>query len=387
MLTNPTLSPTATRAKSESLLPAATRAKILDHLHRLLLPELHRRFAHYDEMDAALYADFVASIPTVSPLQPCEASLITTSLTYDDQNIDPKHMFHLPMSSRIALKKSSKLWLTIPNTIAEPLSFSQKIDSDSTAWGKAVATIDASAVTVFSYIWNQQSYEHINYTAAEEGAAALRKVIFIPNSRSMLYVNLVNLGMAMQPRVFATWMAWERHEDGSFTLGFTNMEDLKQREQLEEKRIEVRQAMITNAHEQLCALSTITNSAALCPPSPPLFTYACAPSRRCPLLTPLPPLQVHELEYRIVDARQARDEQLTASLEASASRLRGAILHLEQTDAAVTAAISALEEDPGASKAIHGSVKGFWQIKPQAKNVCKVTYLVKAEVGGSIPKR
>jgi len=45
----------------------------------------------------------------------------------------------------------------------------------------------------------------------------------------------------------------------------------------------------------------------------------------------------------------------------------------------------ALEADAAASKAIRGTVRGYWRIKPLAPSVCEVTYIAQAELGGSIP--
>jgi len=44
-----------------------------------------------------------------------------------------------------------------------------------------------------------------------------------------------------------------------------------------------------------------------------------------------------------------------------------------------------IQQDPIASKAIRGTVRGYWRIKPLASSVCQVTYLIQAELGGSIP--
>ena len=44
-----------------------------------------------------------------------------------------------------------------------------------------------------------------------------------------------------------------------------------------------------------------------------------------------------------------------------------------------------IKQDPIASKAIRGTVRGYWRIKPLAPSVCQVTYMAQAELGGSIP--
>jgi len=45
----------------------------------------------------------------------------------------------------------------------------------------------------------------------------------------------------------------------------------------------------------------------------------------------------------------------------------------------------AIRKDPAASRAIVGTVEGFWRFKPVADNVCEVTYLLQVKLNGSIP--
>ena len=101
----------------------------------------------------------------------------------------------------------------------------QKIDNDSSAWGKAVATIDRSHTHVFSYLWNQDTYEHVRRSAEAEGITALNKIVHVADSHSMLLAFTVSFGLGVSPRVFATWMAWRKEDDGSFTIAFTPMEE------------------------------------------------------------------------------------------------------------------------------------------------------------------
>ena len=44
-----------------------------------------------------------------------------------------------------------------------------------------------------------------------------------------------------------------------------------------------------------------------------------------------------------------------------------------------------IKRDPIASKAIRGTVRGYWRIQSLAPSVCQVTYLVQADLGGSVP--
>jgi len=180
----------------------------------------HARFARR-------YAHFESTIPNSPPIQPHESALVDTSLTFDDQNFDSRPLTAREEFEIDLMGVRTDGWKRIPNTIASPVAFFQKIDDDSSAWGKAVATVDASHTHVFSYLWNQHSYDHINRNADKEGADALNKVVFPPDSRSMLRANIVNFGLAVSARVFSTWLVWRQEPDESFTIAIAPMSDYK----------------------------------------------------------------------------------------------------------------------------------------------------------------
>jgi len=167
------------------------------------------------------YAHFESTIPNSPPIQPHESALIDTSLQYDDRYRD---------ANVIALAQS---WQRVPNTIASPVAYFQKIgfgdmsDGDSSAWGKAVATVDASHTHVFSYLWNMHSCEHMDSHEEKAGPDALNKVVFPPDSHSMLRAFVVNFGMAVSARVFSTWLVWRQEPDNSFIIAFAPMGDYK----------------------------------------------------------------------------------------------------------------------------------------------------------------
>jgi len=154
----------------------------------------HARFARR-------YAHFESTIPNSPPIQPHEFNHVDISLSNDDESV-------------------SEQWSRVSNSIASPVAYFQKIGSDSSAFGKAVATVDASHTRVFSYLWNQHSYGHMNRNADKEGTNTLNKFVFPPNSHSMLRVNIVNFGMGVSARVFSTWFVWRQEPDKSFTLAF-----------------------------------------------------------------------------------------------------------------------------------------------------------------------
>ena len=135
-------------------------------------------------------------------------------------------------------------WKRIPNTIASPVAYFQKIDDDSSAWDKAVTTVDASHTHVFSYLWNQHSYERTKRNVGREGPDALRKVVFVPDSHSVLTVFVMNLGLALSKRVFSTWLVWRQDPDGSFTIAFAPMSYYKR---LNSARAEIDNAIESDA--------------------------------------------------------------------------------------------------------------------------------------------
>ena len=178
------------------------------------------------------YAHFASAIPNSPPIQRHESTLIDTSLKFDDQHRDADIIY------------LARRWQRVPNTVTSPVAYYQKIDNDpeiedsSSTWGKAVATVDASHTHVFSYIWNQHSYEHTKHHVEREGHDALNKVVYPLDSRSMLKANVVNFGLGVSARVLSTWFVWRQEPDKSFTMAFAPMSDL-QHQGLEKLRLEL----------------------------------------------------------------------------------------------------------------------------------------------------
>ena len=223
-------------------------------------------------------------------------------------------------------------------TVLEPVEFFQKSENNAGAWGKAVATIDASAARVFAGVWCLNSHgakrEYSDYYGSNN---ALRRVIHIrPNSHSMIYVNLVPLGMAISDRVFATWFCWRKEPDNSFVITWTPLEDY--------------------AVESADTLSAQVKN----------FTAAQEEQRY--------------LTFGSMDA-QAQ----VKAFEEDAEDLKLLMLQIESRKARVNEVNDLIKQDPIASKAIRGTVRGYWRIKPLAPSICQATYLVQAELGGSLP--
>ena len=72
--------------------------------------------------------------------------------------------------------------------------------------------------THVSCVWRRRYVE-------ETGPDALRKVVLIPDSHSMLIVNLLRLPSPVSNRVFATWLTWRKEPDNTFILAWAPMED------------------------------------------------------------------------------------------------------------------------------------------------------------------
>ena len=179
----------------------------------------HARFARR-------YAHFESTIPNSPPIQHHESALVDTSLIFDNQHFDRRPLTKQLEMDLIGARTDG--WKRISNTVASPVAYFQKIDDDgSSVWGKAVTTVDASHTRVFSYLWNQHSYDHMKRHVEKEGVDTLNKVVFSPDSHSMLRVFMVNFGLAFSSRVFSTWFVWRQEPDESFTMAFAPMGDYK----------------------------------------------------------------------------------------------------------------------------------------------------------------
>jgi len=223
---------------------------------------------------------------------------------------------------------SHSLRSLVQGTVREPVEFYQKFESNAGAWGKAVATIDASAVRVFADKWCLDSFAQGRKHVKEEGSDALFSVVRVPNSRSMLYVNLVRIGM-VSDRVFATWFSWRQEEDGSFVMAWAPLEDY--------------------AEESADAFEQVKN-------------YTKAQETR------------RSLEGDTPEAYRRDAEDLKRMME-----------HIASKNQLVKDMNGLIKQDPLAEKALRGKVRGFWRMKPLAPSVCQVTYLAQVELAGSIP--
>jgi len=146
---------------------------IFDHLLNLI-PVLHKLFARYDDVDEATYTQFKAGLPLAPPILPLETQLIDKSIGFDDQ--EQQHEREAELRKR-NLPVSQKGWQRISHTVRESVACYKKVENSSSAWGKAVGTIDVAAPRVFADCWLLDSYANRRaYLASEGQSNALRRV-------------------------------------------------------------------------------------------------------------------------------------------------------------------------------------------------------------------
>jgi len=224
---------------------------------------------------------------------------------------------------------SHSLRSLVQGTVREPVASYQKVEGNAGAWAKVVATIDASAARVFADRWCQNSHEHKKWDVESAGADALREVVHINDSHSMLFVFLIRLPSPVSNRVFATWFTWRKEPDDTFLVAFAPLEGYVD---LQEDGERVVANFVAKQEER------------------------------------------REREGETMETLQRDNEELKLMMQQRAAK-KGRVQALNDL----------IKQDPIASKAIRGTVRGYWRIKPLAPSVCQVTYMAQAELGGSIP--
>ena len=225
---------------------------------------------------------------------------------------------------------SHSLRSLVQGTVREPMEFYQKVEGNAGAWGKVVATIDASAARVFVDSWCQNSHENWKNHVEEAGADALRKVVHVEDSRSMFFVNLLRLPSPVSNRVYATWFTWRKEPDNTFLLAFAPLEGYADQPEDGDRVIG---NVVTKQGER------------------------------------------REREVKTVETLEKDNEELKLMTMRQRAAKKERVQELNDM----------IKQDPIASKAIRGTVRGYWRIKPLAPSVCQVTYIVQGELSGSIP--
>jgi hypothetical protein len=192
-------------------------AAVSEHLISAV-PNLFARFARCDAVDAATLERFEINLTgSAPPTNAHETWLTTKSLGFD--NVDPN--------------AGSEGWKRIPGTAAHSVAYFQQKIPGATR-GKAIAQVDAPAKRVCSWLWNINTYERINHVIASGQIGLLRRVEYIPDSCSMFYSNVVPLPMPLGDRVFSTWFALCRENDGSLILSYAPIEDYPEKAKVEQ---------------------------------------------------------------------------------------------------------------------------------------------------------
>ena len=104
-------------------------------------------------------------------------------------------------------------WNRIRSSLNQPVEkFKRKVvgKNVSEGWGKATATIHASAELVLAYLWLLDSNE--SKKVQESSGLLLRRVKYLPDSRTQL-VDIGKVFPTVSNRLFSSRNAWGRVED------------------------------------------------------------------------------------------------------------------------------------------------------------------------------
>ena len=164
----PTVANVATLSTPSPFLPLSHANALLADLSSLVT-NIHLNHARYSEIDIANAQLLVSGLATAPDLTNKESEAL----------------------ERIKRQVLDKDWRRISGTVAAPVAYYQKLSnpnsnvtgggdeagdehgdeaSSGAAWGKATAIIDTSADSVFSYLWNYNSYERrIEHELKEKG--------------------------------------------------------------------------------------------------------------------------------------------------------------------------------------------------------------------------
>ena len=165
--------PSTSNPSTPSLLPQAHAALLLADLSSLVT-NIHVQHARYAEMDVANATDLIQS------MKDCPALTATETEALDRPVLDAD-------------------WRRIKGTITEPVEYFHRLRggsgaSTAAAWGKATTVIDAAAVTVFSYIWNYNSYERLRANDVKQKGRLREEIRLEKHSKIMIGTRLVKEG-------------------------------------------------------------------------------------------------------------------------------------------------------------------------------------------------
>ena len=187
------------------LLPPAHATVLLTDISSIVA-NCHRRFARYTEMDAANAHDLVQAMASAPAFTLAETEALEWPI------LDEK-------------------WRRIPGTVSSPVEYFQIISEVSSvgastcataggaAWGKATCIVDASAVSVFSYLWAYCSYERL--LQHEQEAKGMLHVEREVSTHSKIMISNRKFPGKLLDRVFAAFWVWSASAiDSSITVKF-----------------------------------------------------------------------------------------------------------------------------------------------------------------------
>ncbi|GMH90953.1 hypothetical protein TL16_g11919 [Triparma laevis f. inornata] len=145
----------------------------------------YERFKKEDVIDQRMKEDFISNIPNAPPLTLDEQSLVAESMNIVDE---------LANASRIA------------GTVNESVEkFLKVLEGESAGWGKTVAKMNTSAVTLFSSLWLIDTYK----LKAETKQIAIREIwTNLDGTRSQQYTRSFSLP-GFKDRIFEAWQTWD----------------------------------------------------------------------------------------------------------------------------------------------------------------------------------
>jgi len=288
-------------------------AAILSHFTNAVV-SLHTQYSRYGQVDAAMYAHFeCVTVPNAPDIQPHENALFAKSLLFEDDS------------------QTENKFRRINGTVSQSVSYHHKLESKAGAFGKAVATIDASAARVAAWLLCFMSYERIDEHIRKNGRL-MRRQFHLSDQRGSVFLAVQKFPGALENRFFAIWWSWKREDDGTYILAFADVDE-----------------------------------------------YMSAEESGNDLAVTLAWLLAEQLKRR---ERDGKGEELETLV-----RERMEIVLLSLRGEASKKRMKELNDIIGqtASKAVRGSTRGFWRIKPLANNVCEATVCQQGQLGGSIP--
>ncbi|GMI40624.1 hypothetical protein TeGR_g6342, partial [Tetraparma gracilis] len=96
------------------------------------VPRLHKQFARYEEVDAAMFKRFEEHVLPNAPSPDSKEEKLLAN----------------------AKEHAAKPWTRIPGTVKASLEYFRILVSTDGAWGKVTGEIDARALDVFAYLWH-----------------------------------------------------------------------------------------------------------------------------------------------------------------------------------------------------------------------------------------